>query len=94
MRVLLRRKRTGHYYRDTKQFASDVGQALDFASVPAAAEFALAKLLQEVEIVLRWDSQAHEITLPVLREWGELEETYRRQSSCRESPDSPSSLSP
>jgi hypothetical protein len=81
MRVHLKRRRTGHYYRDAKQLASDVGQALGFDTVSAAAEFALAEQLTEAEIVLRWESRADEISLPVLREWGELEENYRRRVS-------------
>jgi hypothetical protein len=78
MRIVLKRKRGGQYYRDAKQFATDPGEALGFASVPAAAEFALTELLSEAEIVLRWDSLAHEVPLPVLREWCELDENHRR----------------
>ena len=77
MRVILKRKRTGLYYRDANQFATDPGEARDFASVPAAAEFALTEQLPEAEIVLRWDSLAHEVPLPVLREWCELDENHR-----------------
>ena len=77
MRVILKRKRTGQYYRDANQFATDPGKALDFASVAAAAEFALAKQLPEAEIVLRWDSLAHEVPLPVLREWCDLDRNHR-----------------
>ena len=77
MRVLLKRKSTGHYYCDANQFAIEPSEALDFANVPAAAEFALAKQLPEAEIVLRWDSLAQEIPLPVLREWGDFGENRR-----------------
>ena len=88
MRVLLKRKGTGHYYRDANQFAIEPSEALDFANVPAAAQFALTKQLPEVEIVLRWDSLAQEIPLPVLREWGDLDEN-RRPMAKEPSPASP-----
>jgi hypothetical protein len=77
MRVVLKRKRSGLYYRDANQFATDPGEALDFASVPAAAQFALAEQLPEAEIVLRWDSLAHEIPLPVLHAWCELDKYHQ-----------------
>jgi hypothetical protein len=77
MRVILKKKRTGQYYRGANQFAADPGAALCFASVPAAAEFALTEELLEVQIALRWDSLAHEVLLPVLREWCELDSDHR-----------------
>lgn len=88
MRVLLKRKSTGHYYCDANQFAIEPSEALDFANVPAAAEFALAKQLPEAEIILRWDSLAEEVPLPVLREWGKLDES-RRPAVNEPSPTSP-----
>ena len=79
MRVLLKRKKTGRYYRGPNQFASEPGEALDFASIPAAARFALTEHLAEVEIALRSDYLAQEVPLPVLREWCELDENHRLQ---------------
>jgi hypothetical protein len=77
MRVFLKRKRIGQYYRDVNQFAADPGEARDFASVPAAARFVFAEQLPETEIVLRWDALDQEVALPVLREWCELDENHR-----------------
>ena len=95
MRIILKRKRkrTGQYYRDATQFANDPGDALCFVSVPAAAEFALSKQLPEAEIVLRWDSLGHEVPLPVLREWCELDENHRRAVTDPSRPAPPPSRS-
>jgi hypothetical protein len=73
MRVLLRQKKTRHYYVGPSQMAVEPCQALDFASVPQAARFALAERLPEVEIILRCDYIACEIPLPPLPEWCELD---------------------
>jgi hypothetical protein len=94
MRVLLKTKKTGRYYRGANQFAAEPGEALSFVSVPAAAQFALAERLLEAEIVLRWDHLAQEIPLPVLPEWCDLGEDHRLRAITPSWPSPPSSLSP
>jgi hypothetical protein len=73
MRVFLKSKRTGRYYSEASQPGTESGVARDFGTVRAATDFALAQQLQEMQIALRWDSWQHEILLPVLPEWRELE---------------------
>jgi hypothetical protein len=75
---LLKRKSAGDYYQGPGQFAAEPVAALLFASVPAAARFALVEQMPDAVIVLRSDYLAEEIRLPVLREWVELEERQQR----------------
>ena len=77
MRVFLRNKRTGLYYRGSNQQSSNPREALEFASVAAAAMLALSERLPETEIALRCDPVAQEVGLPVLAEWCELDEHHR-----------------
>jgi hypothetical protein len=72
MRVLLRNTKTRLYCADSNGWAAAAGQALDFTSVPHAARFALDGRLPELEIVVRYDSLAEEITVPLLPEWCDL----------------------
>ncbi len=77
MRVLLKNKRTGLYYRDGNQLAAESGAGRDFATIRAATEFAFDQQLREMEIALRCDYLKYEIPLPVLPEWCELDDHQR-----------------
>jgi hypothetical protein len=73
MRVLLRHKKTRLYYVGLNQMAREHNQARDFTSVPQAARFALAEGLPEVEIIVRSDYLASEVSFQPLAEWCELD---------------------
>jgi hypothetical protein len=75
MRVFLKTKSTQRYYRGFDQPAAELSEALEFASIPAAAKHALAEKLLDVEIALRCDYLDREILLPLLPVWCELDET-------------------
>jgi hypothetical protein len=44
-------------------------RAINFATVGAAAQIALAQRLPQMQIVVRYDVAAAEVSLPVLAEW-------------------------
>ncbi len=75
MRVLLRNRRTRHFYAAHSPSLRGNGsgaakpQALDFGNVRNAAKFTLERRLPDMEIVLRYDSCEGEVALPVLPEW-------------------------
>ena len=69
MRVLLRNCRTNLYYAGLNPSGADHERALDFRNVSSAAKFTFEQSLPDMEIVLRYDSCAAEIPLPVLHEW-------------------------
>ena len=69
MRVLLRNKKTRLYCDGSNGWAAAAGQAREFTSVPHATRFALDGSLAEIEIVVRCDLLAEEVTLPLVREW-------------------------
>ena len=71
MRVLLKMRRTGLYYRGSGELAADHSQALEFESVPAAVRLALSSQLPDAEIALRCEYLTCEVPLPVLPEWVE-----------------------
>jgi hypothetical protein len=77
MRVLLKSKQTGLYYRDGDRPAAESDAGRDFATVRAATEFAVAQRLRAMEIALRYDYLNCEIPLPVLQEWCELDDSQR-----------------
>jgi hypothetical protein len=74
MRVLLRNKKTRLYYAEFNQMAGEHNQAREFTSVPHAARFALAEGMPEVEIIVRCDYLAREVTLQPLPEWCEMDQ--------------------
>jgi hypothetical protein len=75
MRVFLKTK--GHYYRGSNQAGVAPDDAVEFGSVAAATHFALTQHLPDAEIALKSDYLDHEIGMPVLREWCELDENQR-----------------
>lgn len=72
MRVFL--KTRGVYYRGANAAGSLAREAVEFASIATATEFALREHLPEAEIAVRCDYLDREIEIPVLHEWCELEE--------------------
>lgn len=73
MRVFLRERATGQYYRGLGRSGAGWVGALEFATVSAAARHAIAEQLSEVEIVLRCDYLDREVPLPVTPLWCDLE---------------------
>jgi len=71
MRVFLKAKRTGLYYRGAGKLSVSRDEALEFPSVPAAARCAINEQLTNVEIALRCDYLDREIPLPVMSAWCE-----------------------
>ena len=69
MRVLLQNTKTRLYYACFNRRLAGSAQALDFASIPNAAKFALEENFADMEIVLSYDHPDREVHLPVLAEW-------------------------
>jgi hypothetical protein len=67
--MLLRNRRTRLYYVGSRRPGVGLEQALDCGDVPGATKFALEQRLQDMEIVLRYDTRGGEVPLPVLPEW-------------------------
>ena len=81
MRVYL--KTRGHYYRGPNHAGASSDEAVEFGSVAAATQCALTEHLPDAEIALRSDYLDHEIGMPVLREWCELDENQRLKAEQR-----------
>jgi hypothetical protein len=69
MRVHLQDRTNRLYYAGRDRPLSGSDEALNFASVGAAARIALESRLTEMQIIVRYDVAACEISLPVLAEW-------------------------
>jgi len=78
MRVLLRNRRTTLYYVGLNQQGTGQERAVDFGNVGSAAKFTFEEKLEDMEIILRYDSYDSEISLPVLAEWCLFEERALR----------------
>jgi hypothetical protein len=81
MRVFLRTRKRGLYYRGDGQFSPELGEAREFPSVAAAAARALSDKLPDAEIAVRCDHLAQEVGLPVLAEWCVLGEFAGRDGA-------------
>jgi len=84
MHVFLRNRRTRLYYVARRPSAgrnqppAANAEPLDFGTVRSAAKFSLEQRLPDMEIVLRYDSCAGEVALPVLPEWCLFDERVLR----------------
>jgi len=74
MRVLLRNRKTRRYYASPHGWVVAIAQAHLFSSVRQAARFAFEEQVPEAEIVMRSDLVEHEIILPLLPHWCDLQE--------------------
>ena len=74
VRVLLRNKETGLYLAGIGREVGASRHALDFPSLSQAAKFALEQQVPDLEIVLSYANEAHQVPLPLLPEWHELEQ--------------------
>ena len=81
MRILLRSSRTHRYYGDAGQLDAVLAQAVEFPNVQTATKHALSARLLDVEIALRCDYLSQEVLLPVVPEWGELDENHLQRIS-------------
>jgi hypothetical protein len=75
MRVFLRNRTTRQYWGVLAGCGAEREQAFDFGSVPRAARFALEESLAEVEIVLTCYLFPDEVTLPVVPEFCDLQQS-------------------
>jgi hypothetical protein len=66
MRILLQRRDSGLYYEDIDSWTADSSAARDFVSSTAALDFCAANKLLGVQLVLKFDSEKHEIVLPAM----------------------------
>lgn len=73
MRVFLRNKQTRLYCASSNDWADAISRALPFSSVPHAARFAFDQKIPEAEIVLRSDLVEHEVALPLLPQWCDID---------------------
>jgi hypothetical protein len=81
MRVHLQDRKNRLYYAGQNFPLGGSKEALNFASVGAAAKVALEKRLTQMQIVLRSDVSPCEISLPVLAEWSHFDRKSAPQPS-------------
>ena len=67
MKVFLRSKTSRLFCAASDAWAVGEGQALEFCDVPHAAQFARDKCLLETEIILRCETLAVEVALPLVQ---------------------------
>ena len=65
MRILLQQKPTGLYLTGVDSWSESATEAMDFLSSTAALEFCATNQLTEMQLVLRFEEQKHDIVLPV-----------------------------
>ncbi len=65
MRILLQQKQTGLYFQGPDAWVRDSVEAADFLSSTAAIDFCAQQRLGNVQLVLKFDREKHEIVLPV-----------------------------
>ncbi len=65
MKIVLRHTRTGFYYCGDRDWADEVAAALVFGSIRLAAEAAGEQQLENVQVVIRYDSPECEFALPL-----------------------------
>jgi hypothetical protein len=66
MRILLQHKGTGLYLRDGDAWSGNSAEAMDFVSSTAALDFCAANRMDQVQLVLRFEEEKHDIVLPVV----------------------------
>jgi hypothetical protein len=76
MRVYLRMRTTGLYYGGAGQGSARLDGAVEFASLPEAARYAIAQQLSDAEIVLRCDCVDREVPLPVMPIWCDMDRSH------------------
>lgn len=69
MRITLQDRSNRLYYTGQNSPLGELDRAINFATVGAAAQLALAQRLPQMQIVVRYDVAAAEVSLPVLAEW-------------------------
>jgi hypothetical protein len=67
MRVLLRNTQSGCYYLGPSQWTSEPDKALDLQHSARALELALEAGLENTEILLCYEDQRFNLTLPITR---------------------------
>lgn len=66
-KVFLRHKQTLEYYSGSTEWVSDGARAHDFDTVANALAWARSQNLSDVEVVLRYETPACELVLPIRR---------------------------
>ena len=66
MRILLQQKDTGLYVKDVGDWTREPGEAMDFVSSTKAIDFCVANKIAEVQLVLKFEEQLHDIVLPMV----------------------------
>jgi len=66
MRILLQQKETGLYVKDVGAWTREPAGAMDFVSSTRAIDFCVANKITDVQLVLKFDEQLHDIVLPMV----------------------------
>lgn len=66
MRILLQQKGTGLYLTGVDAWSPHSSEAMDFVSSTAALDFCAANKLADVQLVLKFEEEQHDIVLPVV----------------------------
>ena len=65
MKVLLRRRQTGHYFQQPQQWTGDSKTALDFGHIEQAIKTACEARLEDVEVVFLFEQPERDLRLPI-----------------------------
>jgi hypothetical protein len=66
MKILLQQKNTGLYFKDINSWTRLQTEAMDFVSSTAAIDFCAQNNIAGVQMVLKFEEQAHELVMPMV----------------------------
>jgi hypothetical protein len=66
MRILLQQIESGFYYSETGGWSPDSAEAREFLDSTAAIDLCLTEKLRDIQLVLKFPEERHEIVIPVL----------------------------
>ena len=65
MKILLQQKNDGLYFKESGVWTRDAAEGMEFLSSTQATDYCIANHISDVQIVLRFEEQHHDIVLPV-----------------------------
>ena len=66
MKILLQQKNDGLYFKESGVWTRDAAEGMEFLSSTQATDYCIANHLSDVQIVLRFEEQHHDIVLPLV----------------------------
>jgi hypothetical protein len=66
MRILLQAKETGLYFKGIDSWTPVPADAVDFLSSTKAIDFCVTHKISDVQLVLKFEDQLHDIVLPMV----------------------------